>query len=222
MKISRIILIVLLFFVFFEIGLFSSYTLATGEVPDPGELFGMQVETITSIFSAENVGRLLIKDPDSINVTNRFQLADKVSEVADVDGVDVENMTVTTVDDTDGKEFNVTITAYGYSKPTSKGGSIVISNEPDYKIICTGKAKYTVNGIEVDLDTVNVDSILKIFDEDDNNKYNVLGEDYNSSSSSSSSYSSSSSSYSGSSYSGGSSGGGTGELLAPIFLNFKF
>ena len=43
MKISRIILIILLFFVFFEIGLFSSYTLATGEVPDPGELINMQL-----------------------------------------------------------------------------------------------------------------------------------------------------------------------------------
>ena len=124
MKISRIILILLLFFVFFEIGLFSSYTLATGEVPDPGELIGMQVETISSIFSPDNVGGLLIKDPDSINVTNKYELADKVSEVADVDGVDVENMTVTTVDDTNKNEFNVTVTAYGYSKPKSKGGSI--------------------------------------------------------------------------------------------------
>ena len=166
MKISRIILILLLFFVFFEIGLFSSYTLATGEVPDPGQLIGMQVETVTSIFSPDNVGGLLIKDPDSINVTNRFELADKVSEVADVDGVNVENMTVTSVDDTSKEEFNVTITAYGYSKPTGKSGSIFISNEPDYKIIATGVASYTVNGIEVDLDTVKVDSILKIFDED--------------------------------------------------------
>ena len=49
MKISRIILIILLFFVFFEIGLFSSYTLATGEVPDPGELINMQVSTVTSL-----------------------------------------------------------------------------------------------------------------------------------------------------------------------------
>ena len=212
MKISRIILIVLLFFVFFEIGLFSSYTLATGDVPDPGELIGMQVNTISSIFSPENVGGLLIKDPDNINVTNRYELADKVSEVADVDGVNVENMTITTVDDTNKEEFNVTITAFGYSKPSSKSGSIIISNEPDYKIICTAIAKYTINGIEVDLDTVTVDSILKIFDANDNNKYTVLGNDYNSSSkySSSSSYGSGSSSYSssssyGSSYSGSSS-----------------
>ena len=109
MKISRIILIVLLFFVFFEIGLFSSYTIATGEVPDPASLIDMQVGTVSSIFSPENVGGLLIKDPDNINVTNRYQLADKVSEVADVDGVNVENMTITTVDDTSKKEFNVNI-----------------------------------------------------------------------------------------------------------------
>ena len=135
MKISRIILIVLLFFVFFEIGLFSSYTLATGEVPDPGELINMQFGTITSIFSPENVGGLLIKDPDNINVTNRFELADKVSEIADVDGVNVENMSITTVDDTSKSEFNITVTAYGYSKPKGKSGSIIISNEPDYKIM---------------------------------------------------------------------------------------
>ena len=101
MQISRIILILLLFFVFFEIGLFSSYTLATGEVPDPGELINMQISTVTSVFSPDNVGGLLIKDPDNVNVTNRYELADKLSEVADVDGVNVENMTITTVDDTD-------------------------------------------------------------------------------------------------------------------------
>lgn len=221
MKISRIILIILLFFVFFEIGLFSSYTLATGEVPDPGELINMQISTVTSIFSSENIGNLLIKDPDQINVTNRYELADKVSEIADVDGVNVENMTITTVEDTDNDEFNVTVTAFGYSKPQGKSGSIIINGEPDYKIIVTGLAKHTINGIEVDLDTLKVDSILKIFDADDNNKYSILDDDTNSSykssssskyksrskHSSSSSSSSSSSGSSGSSSSGSSSGG---------------
>ena len=97
MKISRIILILLLFFVFFEIGLFSSYTLATGEVPDPGELINMQISTVTSVFSPDNVGGLLIKDPDNVNVTNKYELADKLSEVADVDGVNVENMTISNI-----------------------------------------------------------------------------------------------------------------------------
>lgn len=216
MKISRIILILLLFFVFFEIGLFSSYTLATGEVPDPGELINMQVGTITSLFSADNVGGLLIKDPDNVNITNRFELADKLSEIADVDGVDVDDMNITTVEDGSEDEFNVTVTAYGYSKPTGKSGSIIINAEPDYKIIATGVAKHTVNGIQVDLDTLKVDSILKIFDADDSS-YSILDDDVNSTkSSSSSSYksssksSSSSSSYSSSSSSSSSSSGSSG------------
>ena len=205
MKISRIILIILLFFVFFEIGLFSSYTLATGEVPDPGELINMQVSTVTSFFSPDNVSGLLIKDPDNVNVTNRFELADKLSEVADVDGVNVENMTVTTVDDTDKDEFNVTVTAFGYSKPSGKSGSIIINGEPDYKIIATATAEHTINGIEVKLDTLKVDSILKIFDADDNS-YSILDEGNSSSKSSSSSkYKSSSSSSSSSSGSSSSS-----------------
>jgi hypothetical protein len=174
MKISRVILVILLFFVFFEIGLFSSYTLATGDVPDPTELVNMQVDTVRSLLSPDNVGGLLIKDPDNINVTNKYELADKVSEVADVDGVNVDNMTITSVDDTNQEEFNITVTAFGYSKPQGKSGSIIISNEPDYKIIATARAKYTINGVEADLDTVQIDSILKIFDEYDNNKYTIL------------------------------------------------
>ena len=215
MKITRIILILLLFFVFFEIGLFSSYTIATAEVPDPGELIDMQVNTITSLFSSENVGGLLIKDPDQINVTNKYDLADKVSELADVDGVNVENMTVTTTEDRNQDKFNVTVTAFGYSKPKGGSGSIVISGEPDYKIIASATAEYTINGLTVDLDTVQIDSILKVFDADDNknSKYSSSSE-YSSSSQSSysSSYGSSSgSSYgsSGSSYSSSSSSGST-------------
>ena len=186
MQISRIILILLLFFVFFEIGLFSSYTLATGEVPNPSELIDMQIGTVTSIFSTDNVGGLLIKDPDNVNVTNRYELADKLSEVADVDGVNVDDMNITTVDDTKKDEFNVTVTAFGYSKPKGKSGSIIINGEPDYKIIATATAEHTINGIEVKLDTLAVDSILKIFDANDNS-YSILDDDFNSTSKSSSS-----------------------------------
>ena len=140
----------------------------------------MQVSTVTSFFSPDNVGGLLIKDPDQINVTNKFELADKLSEVADVDGVNVENMTITTTDDTDKEEFEVTVTAFGYSKPSGKSGSIIINGEPDYKIIATATAEHTINGIEVKLDTLKVDSILKIFDANDNS-YSILDESNSSS-----------------------------------------
>lgn len=220
MKISRIILIVLLFVVFFEIGIFCSYTIVNAEVPDPGELMDMQVNTITSFFSPDNVGGLLIKDPDAINITNKYDLAEKLSDVAEVDGVNVENMTVTTSADTDEEPFNATVTAYGYSTPKGSSGSIVISAEPDYKITASVAIKHTINGFEADLDTLHVESILKVYDSNDaksNSTYTSYdsgpsgsSQSYSYSSGSSSSSNTYSSSSSGSSsYDGGSSSGGS-------------
>ncbi|WP_297983629.1 hypothetical protein [uncultured Methanobrevibacter sp.] len=206
MNISRVILIIVLFIAFFEIGIFSSYTIVNGEVPDPGELIDMQVSTITSIFSPENVGGLLIKDPDELNVTNKYDLAEAISDKADVDGVNVENMTVTTSDDTSQSEFNATVTAYGYSKPKTSSGSIVISGEPDYKITVSVTVKQTIDGLTADLDTLKIESILKVYDGDSSS--NSTYSNYDSGpSGSSQTYSYQSSSSSGSSSSSYSSSG---------------
>ena len=138
---------IILFIAFFEIGIFSSYTIVTSEVPDIQELIDMQVNTITSIFSPENVGSVLIKDPNELNVTNKYELADALSEKAQVDGVNLDNFTVTTADDINEGNFTVEITAYGYASPKSSSTTIVISGEPNYKIIAKAKAVNGVNGI---------------------------------------------------------------------------
>ena len=70
-KIVRIVLIIVLFGVFFELGLFSSYTIVTAEAPNPQALIDMQVSKIQSIFSPEKVNEALIKDPTPINITNK-------------------------------------------------------------------------------------------------------------------------------------------------------
>ena len=90
MNISKIILIIILFIAFFEIGLFSSYTIVTGEIPDVGEIIGMQTEFIGSIFSSDNVGGILIKDPTEINITNKLDVAEELKNKANVDGIDVD------------------------------------------------------------------------------------------------------------------------------------
>lgn len=195
MKISRILLIIVLFVVFFEIGLFSSYTIVNAEVPNPSELIEMQVGAVTSFFSPDNVGGLLIKDPDEINVTNRFDLADKLAEKAEVDGVNVENMTITTSDDTDNEPFNATVTAFGYSTPKGNSSSIVISGEPDYKISASVNIIHSIDGYEADLDTLKIESILKVYDSNDVKSSNYSSYDSGPSGSSQSySYSGSSSS----------------------------
>ena len=70
-KILRIILVIVLFIIFFEIGLFSSYTIVTAEVPDVQGLVDMQVTKITGFFNPQSVNDVLIKDPTYINITNQ-------------------------------------------------------------------------------------------------------------------------------------------------------
>ena len=162
-KIVRIILIIVLFVVFFELGLFSSYTIVTAEAPNPQALIDMQISKVTEFFSPENVNEALIKDPTPVNITNKKDVGLKMEELSKVDGVNVDSMNITTYDDTDNKNLTVNIEALGYASPNSTSGQIVISQTPSYKVIATGLAEYKENGLRVDENTITITSILQLY-----------------------------------------------------------
>jgi hypothetical protein len=162
-KILRIILIVVLFLVFFELGLFSSYTIVTAEAPNVQGLIEMQISKIQEIFSPEKVNEVLIKDPTPVNITNKKDVGLKMETLSKVDGVNVDSMNISTFDDTDNKNLTVNIEALGYASPNSTSGQIVISQDPSYKVIATGQASYKENGLRVDEDTLSITSVLKLY-----------------------------------------------------------
>ena len=162
-KILRVVLIIVLFIVFFELGLFSSYTIVTAEAPNIQGLMDMQISKIQEIFSPEKVNEALIKDPTPINITNKKDVALKMESLSKVDGVNVDSMNITTFDDTDNKNLTVNIEALGYASPNSTKGQIIISQDPSYKVIATGEASYKENGIRVDDNTIVITSILKLY-----------------------------------------------------------
>lgn len=162
-KILRVVLIIVLFLVFFELGLFSSYTIVTAEAPNIQGLIDMQISKIQDIFSPEKVNEALIKDPTPINITNKKDVALKMESLSKVDGVNVDSMNITTFDDTDNKNLTVNIEALGYASPNSTKGQIIISQDPSYKVIATGEASYKENGIRVDDNTIVITSILKLY-----------------------------------------------------------
>ncbi len=162
-KIVRVILIIILFVVFFELGLFSSYTIVTAEAPNVQGLIDMQVSKIQGIFSPEKVNEVLIKDPTPVNITNKKDVALKMEDLSKVDGVNVDSMNITTYDDTDNENLTINIEALGYASPNSTSGQIVISQDPSYKIIATSSAKYTDNGLRADESTVSISSVLKLY-----------------------------------------------------------
>ena len=162
-KYIRIILIIVLFIVFFELGLFSSYTIVTAEAPNISGLIDMQVDKITSFFNPETVNEALIKDPTPVTISNKKDVAMQLEELSKVDGVNVESMNITTRDDTDNKNLTVSIEALGYASPNSTSGQIIISQEPSYKIIAAADASYRGNGLRVNTDSITITSVLKLF-----------------------------------------------------------
>lgn len=164
MKITKIILIIILFIAFFEIGLFSSYTIVSGEIPDVQSIIKMQTDALESFFSSENVGSVLVKDPTEINVTNKYDLAHELTKKANIDGVTVNNMTITTDSNYGEENITVTIDTFGFSAPLSTSGQIVITNEPDYKVKAIAKATYSWEGYTIDVSTIKIVSILKMFE----------------------------------------------------------
>lgn len=163
-KILRILLVIVLFIIFFEIGLFSSYTIVTAEVPDVNGLIDMQISQIAGFFSPQTVNEVLIKDPTPVNFTNHKDVGLKMEELSNVDGVNVDSMNATTYDDPKHDDkLNVTIEALGYAAPNSTSGQIVISQTPSYKVIVSAVASYKSGELIVDTDTMKVDSVLKLF-----------------------------------------------------------
>lgn len=162
-KAIRIILIIVLFIIFFEIGLISSYTIVTSEAPNVQGLIDMQISKVTGMLTPEKVNDMLIKDPSPVNITNKKDVALKMEDLSKVDGVNVDSMNVTTFGDPNNKNFTVTIEALGYESPNSTSGQIVITQTPSYKIIAKGNATYKDTGLEVDERSVYINSVLKLY-----------------------------------------------------------
>ena len=160
-KFVRIILIVVLFVIFFEVGLVSSYTIVTAEAPNIPGLIDMQIQKISSIFNPETVNEALIKDPTPINITNKKDVAIQMQNLSNVDGVNVDSMNITTRDDKSNDNITVTIEALGYASPNSTSGQIIISQDPSYKIIAP--AHHVESGIKADTRAMVITSVLKLY-----------------------------------------------------------
>ena len=164
-KVVRIILIIVLFIVFFELGLFGSYTIVTSETPNIQGLIDMQVSKISGIFSPEKVNEVLIKDPTPVSISNKKDIALRMEELSNVDGVDYDSINVSTYEDPDNHRIFLIndIESLGYASPNSTSGQIVISQIPSYKIIATGVASYKGTGLNVDRNSVTINSVLKLY-----------------------------------------------------------
>lgn len=164
-NIIKFFLIIFLFIGFFEAGLISSYTIVTSEVPDVKGLIDLQIETITNLFNSNNINDMITKNPDLVNISNKMEVADKLKSLAKIDGVNINSINATTYENSRSGSFELTLTALGYEGSNSTSGEIILTQDPQYKITATATGKYTDKGVEIDIKTIKITSVLNIYDQ---------------------------------------------------------
>jgi hypothetical protein len=167
-RIVKVILFLIFFGIFFEAGLFASYTIVTQQQPDVGKLIGMQINAISSIF---NIGGPIIPNHHNLNILNPEEVADSLKTKASVDGVNVQSIAAQTIQNTKGEgTVNVNITAMGYKDiqtgggvGNQSGGVIVIKPNETYSIIAIAVAKTQSGGVQIDVDSIKITSTRKLY-----------------------------------------------------------
>jgi hypothetical protein len=164
----KVLLFLAFFFIFFEAGLFSSYTIVTGQPPDMGELINTQIATVLGIF---NFGGST-PNQQTLKILNNESTAEALKNSSGMDGINLQSLSATTLQSKDSNTILVNITAMGYKdaqtgKTKTSGetttGSIVITPNETFSITATATAKRGSNGITIDVGTIKITSTRKIY-----------------------------------------------------------
>lgn len=167
-RIVKVILFILLFIVFFEAGLISSYTIVTGQPPDVNKLISMQIEQLTSLFK---LGKgINPTNQKALNLSNPDAVASTLQNKSELDGIDLQTLSVTTNESTDTeKNITVTITANAYKENQTGGtaniSAITIRPQETYTITATARGEILSNGkILIDINSIIITTTRKLYE----------------------------------------------------------
>jgi len=155
----KIILFLVFFAVFFEAGLFASYTIVTQQPPNPTDLIEMQINGITSLF---NLGMPKIATPNNLKILNKNEVVEALKAKTGVDGINLETLTAQTYQNTNDANITVNITAMGYKDDKSGGttnvSTIVIKSNETYSITATAVAVSKIDGVKIKVGSIVITS----------------------------------------------------------------
>jgi hypothetical protein len=166
-RLVKVLLFLGFFFLFFEAGLLSSYTIVTGNAPDMDKLIGMQIDAISSIF---NFGGNSLDNKKALVILNKEEVVEALKTKAGMDGINTNTLVAYHVQNNDNNTILVNITAMLYKDVQIGGGSknstrgqIVISPQETYSVTATAIATKKNTGITVDVDSIQVTSTRKLY-----------------------------------------------------------
>jgi hypothetical protein len=143
----KIILFLVFFFIFFEAGLFASYTIVTQQPPNPNDLIEMQLNGISSLL---NLNTPKIATQNNLEIVNNL-----------------ETLSAQSYQDVDDENITVNITAVGYkdsqSGTSSNTSTIVIKSNETYSITATAMAAPATDGVKINVATIVITSSRIIY-----------------------------------------------------------
>ncbi len=160
----KIILFLVFFFIFFEAGLFASYTIVTQQPPNPNDLIEMQLNGISSLL---NLNTPKIATQNNLEIVNKDEVANALEAKTGVDGINLETLSAQSYQDVDDENITVNITAVGYkdsqSGTSSNTSTIVIKSNETYSITATATAAPATDGVKINVATIVITSSRIIY-----------------------------------------------------------
>lgn len=166
-RILKVLLFIVGIFIFFEIGLFASYSLISPSSADPIELVSVQVNELSD-FIGSFTGEKDLNDQDTLNVTNDEDVAKVLNNLTNL-SVNLDSVTAKVSSDETGNQ-TVTITALASKdSQVSSGGAIVISSDQTYSITATAIGEvYSSGRVEINTTSISLKESIVLYDQSNN------------------------------------------------------
>ena len=170
-RILKILLFILGIILFFEIGLFASYTLISSEPINPLDLLSVQLDEGSDLVSSVT-GEKKLNDQDTLNITNSESVALVLNNLTNL-SVNLNSVSAKISNDETGNQ-TITITALA-TKDTqiTSGGYIQILPEQTYSITATAIGEvYSSGKVRVNTTSITLKERIVLYNQNGNSNTN--------------------------------------------------
>jgi hypothetical protein len=168
-RILKIILFIVGIILFFEIGLFASYSLISSGPVNPLDLLSVQVDEGSDLVSSFTSEKKL-NDQDTLNITNNEDVALVLNNLTNL-SVNLNSVAAKiSTDDTGNQTITITALATKDTRITS-GGYIQILPEQTYSITATAIGEvYSSGRVKVNTTSIALQERIVLYNQNSNSK----------------------------------------------------
>jgi hypothetical protein len=168
-RILKIILFIVGIILFFEIGLFASYSLISSGPVNPLDLLSVQVDEGSDLVSSFT-GEKKLNDQDTLNITNNEDVALVLNNLTNL-SVNLNSVAAKiSTDDTGNQTITITALATKDTRITS-GGYIQILPEQTYSITATAIGEvYSSGRVKVNTTSIALQERIVLYNQNSNSK----------------------------------------------------